>query len=53
MDKKVLKDLEYFAKKIGSYKPVEPPKKPKKDPSVKQLKQAYKFDPASKTIKEV
>ena len=43
MTKKQLKDFKSAVKQIASYKPDEPPKKPEKAPSAKELRQGWKL----------
>ncbi len=44
MKKKQLKDFKSAVKQIASYKPEQPPGKPEKAPSAKQLKQSWKLE---------
>ena len=43
MEKKEINQLKEFVKKIGSYKPPAPPKKPEKQPNKKELEQIYSY----------
>lgn len=52
MEKNTLNNFEKLVKKVGSYKPAEPPKKPTKAPSAEQLREVYTLDKRSMTIKK-
>lgn len=43
MYKQEINTLKEFVKKVGSYKPKEPPKKPERPPNKKELEQAYTY----------
>lgn len=48
---KPLKIIGRLVKKVGKHTPEEPPKKPKKAPTVAQLEKVYKLDKRNMTIK--
>lgn len=51
MEKNDLNNFARFVKKVGSYKPKEPPNKPKKAPTAEQLREVYKLDKRTLKIK--